>query len=269
MPELYRPDMRHPWRHLASPARAAAARAKPAVRRGNNNVLQYGDTLIALDHLIVAASSLDAGSAWLESRLGRPLQPGGQHIGWGTHNRLAQLGRGTYLELIAVDPSQPAPGTPRPFGLDDPGLQAALLERPRLIHFVLRTDSLDATLASLRYEPGRVAAMTRGDFKWRITLPDSGRPLAGGRLPTLIQWDVSMTPADRLPDQGLMLERLEVRLPAEWVGAMPPVDDPRLKVIVDEGQGHTHGTRGGQGATQAPGLRAVLTTPNGSCLLDS
>jgi hypothetical protein len=214
--------------------------------------------LIALDHLIVAASSLDTGSAWLEARLGMPLQPGGRHIGWGTHNRLAQLGRGTYLELIAIDPSQPAPATPRPFGLDDPAVQAALVAQPRLIHFVLRTDSLDATLPTLRYEPGRIAAMARGDFKWRITLPDSGRPLAGGRLPTLIQWDVATTPADRLPEQGLALERLEVRLPPEWIGAMPAVDDARLKVL----------PAGDPARERSPALRAVLSTPRGPCMLD-
>jgi len=212
--------------------------------------------LIALDHIIVAAPTLEAGAASLEPRLGTRLHPGGQHIGWGTHNRLLQLGGGTYLELIAPDPTQPAPAAPKPFGLDTPEMQARLAERPRLIHFVLRTDELDTLLPGLLYDPGRISAMTRGELKWRITLPESGRPLAGGLLPTLVQWDVDETPGMRLPQQGVSLQRLEIRLPAEWASAMPPLEDPRVKVLRDGGNG-------------APALRAVLSTPAGECVLES
>jgi hypothetical protein len=67
------------------------------------------------DHLVVAAASLASGAAWLERRLGVPLQPGGQHSAMGTHNRLLRLGADSYLELIAIDPSLPAPV--RPAGL--------------------------------------------------------------------------------------------------------------------------------------------------------
>jgi hypothetical protein len=212
--------------------------------------------LIALDHLIVAANALDAGAQWLEPKLGAALQPGGQHIGWGTHNRLMQLGGGTYLELIAPDPSQPEPSAPRPFGLDAPGLRASLVSRPRLIHFALRTDELDTLLPGLLYDPGRISAMSRGNLKWRITLPDSGRPLAGGLLPTLVQWDVDETPPMRLPQQGVSLTRLEVRLPAEWFAAMPALDDARVVVMQDRGDGE-------------PALRAVLATPGGECVIES
>jgi hypothetical protein len=212
--------------------------------------------LIALDHLIVAATSLDAGAAWLEPLLGTTLQPGGQHLGWGTHNRVLQLGGGTYLELIAPDPSQPPPESPRPFGLDDARVQAALQERPRLVHFVLRTDDLDATLAGLRYDPGPVSAMVRDDIRWRITLPGDGVPVADGRLPTLIQWDVEQTPQRKLPDQQVLLQRLEVRLPPELLDAMPPFSDRRFAVIEDRADG-------------TPGLRATLSTPAGERIIES
>ena len=33
----------------------------------------------AVDHLVVAAAGLDAGTAWLEAHLGVPLAPGGRH----------------------------------------------------------------------------------------------------------------------------------------------------------------------------------------------
>lgn len=62
----------------------------------------------AVDHLVVAAAGLDAGTAWLEAHLGVPLAPGGRHAAMGTHNRLLRLGPRLYLELIAIDPDAPA-----------------------------------------------------------------------------------------------------------------------------------------------------------------
>ena len=57
-----------------------------------------------LDHLVVAAATLEQGEDYIESRLGaRPLR-GGKHVAMGTHNSLLRLGEKTYLEVIAVDP---------------------------------------------------------------------------------------------------------------------------------------------------------------------
>ena len=43
---------------------------------------------LALDHLVVAARTLEEGVAWVESRLGIAMGPGGKHAAMGTHNRL-------------------------------------------------------------------------------------------------------------------------------------------------------------------------------------
>ena len=165
--------------------------------------------MAALDHLVVAARDLASGAAWLEERLGTPLAAGGRHAAMGTHNRLLRLGEQCYLEVIAIDPEAPPPGRPRWFGLDDPGIRVALSERPRLIHWVARCDNLASEAAACATSPGEVVAMARGDYRWRITIrPDGGLP-GGGLLPSLIQWDVPFHPADRLPESGCRLMKLE------------------------------------------------------------
>lgn len=230
----------------AAPGAAAGARAG-----------RWSEFDCALDHLVVASGSLGAGSAWLEERLGVALQPGGRHLGWGTHNRLLNLEGGTYLELIAPDPKQPPPAAPRPFGLDRPDLRARICQRPRLIHYVLRTPRLQEALARIGYDPGPVSAMARGDLRWRITLPASGDPAAGGLLPTLIQWDVDLAtrhPASVLPMRAVRLQALRIDAPPAVAALLAGLDDdPRVRVSTAEGGG---------------GLRAELATPNGLVVLD-
>jgi hypothetical protein len=56
---------------------------------------------VRIDHVIVAASDLDAAAARLEGEHGLRACGGGRHEGLGTHNRIVSLGRG-YLEVLAV-----------------------------------------------------------------------------------------------------------------------------------------------------------------------
>jgi hypothetical protein len=163
-----------------------------------------------LDHLVVAASDLESGARWLEDRLGVAMVPGGQHATMGTHNRLLRLGEQLYLELIAIDPAAPAPARPRWFGLDNPVLQARLANGPQLIHWVARSQDIGAELTSSGLPAMDILPMSRGDFRWRISvLADGALPGGHGLLPTLIQWDVPFHPADRLPDSGCRLMKLE------------------------------------------------------------
>ncbi|MDK9712540.1 MAG: VOC family protein [Sulfuritalea sp.] len=159
------------------------------------------------DHLVLAARDLDRGTAWLEQRLGVALAPGGRHVRMGTHNRLLGLGDDFYLELIAIDPLAPPPGRPRWFGLDSP--EALPEDRPRLIHWVVRSDDILRDAAASAEAPGEILPMERGDFRWRITVPPDGRLPGSGLVPTLIQWDVPFHPAARLPDAGCRLMKLE------------------------------------------------------------
>ena len=70
-----------------------------------------------LDHLAITCASLEDGTAWAEERLGVPLEPGGRHDRFGTHNRLISLGPGLYLEVIAPEPGT-TPAVPRWFDLN-------------------------------------------------------------------------------------------------------------------------------------------------------
>lgn len=161
-----------------------------------------------VDHLIVAADSLEAGAAWCEATLGVVPQPGGRHALMGTHNRLVNLSSPAfprcYLEIIAIDPDAPPPGRSRWFGLDrrPPG-------PPALIHVVARSTTLDQHRRELNAEqidPGVPVAASRGDLRWQILLRPDGSTLPA--LPTLIQWH-GPHPAERLPDQGLQLQAVQ------------------------------------------------------------
>lgn len=160
------------------------------------------------DHLVVAARTLEEGAAWLEARLGVAPVTGGKHALMGTHNRLLSLGPGRFLEVIAIDPAAPAPARPRWFGLDSPAIGARLAQGPALIHWVERTDDLEAALADYS-EPVEILSLSRGPYRWRMGVPADGRIPGGGTLPTLIEWDGALHPADALPATGCALERFE------------------------------------------------------------
>jgi len=159
-----------------------------------------------LDHLVVAARSLDEGDAWIEERVGVLPVPGGKHTTMGTHNRLLSLGPERYLEVISIDPQAPAPERPRWFELDTPAMQARLSLGPALVHWVERTGDLEAVLAGY-VTPVRIVPFTRGALRWRMVLTPDGSFPRGGTLPTLIQWEGGH-PCDFLPDSGVRLEHL-------------------------------------------------------------
>lgn len=216
---------------------------------------------LALDHLVVAAATLDEGEAWLRQRLGRPLSPGGSHDGFGTHNRLLRLGDAHYLELIAPDPAQAGTGRKAGgttlFGLDQPAVTEALAGGPRLVHLVFRVTrpgSLAAVLPRLRYDPGPIVRMTRGDLAWDITVAPAGRLAGYGLLPTLIDWGESPHPCTRLPDSGITLESVRIQGPDFVVAAFP-----RIPAMEARAEAAATGSGGGVPAHAAITLAAAPT----------
>ncbi|MBW6506253.1 MAG: VOC family protein [Rhodobacteraceae bacterium] len=195
-----------------------------------------------LDHVAIAAASLDEGVAWVEARLGLRMAPGGEHPAMGTHNRLLSLGPSEYLEVIAVNPDAPRPAHPRWFGLD------RFTGPPRAVAWVLRVPDLDAQ--PMPAGVGPPMALSRGDLAWRLTVPAGGQGPFDGLYPALIEW-AGAHPAPRLPDLGLRLARLEITHPEiTALAASLPGRDARVSFA--------HG---------APGLRLRLATPEGERLL--
>lgn len=190
-----------------------------------------------LDHLVIAARTLDDGVAWCEATLGVVPGPGGEHALFGTHNRLLRLNSEqasrAYLEIIAINPqarpTRPA-GLKRWFDLDDPALQARLAQHgPQLVHWVASVPDIDAAsqkLSALGIDRGPALTASRptpgGLLQWRITVRDDGQRLFGGALPTLIEWG-GVHPADSLPDSGLALRSL----------ALSHTEAPQLQQALD------------------------------------
>ena len=161
-----------------------------------------------LDHLVVAATTLADGIEYIAELTGVAAQPGGEHVAMGTHNALLRLGERVYLEIIAIDPQGAKPPRPRWFDLDDIALQSELTERPQLVHWVARTTDIERAVAACPVPLGAITPAERGDYRWRITIPDDGKRPGNGIIPTLIQWDVPMHPADRLPSSNVSIAQI-------------------------------------------------------------
>lgn len=217
---------------------------------------------VLVDHLVVAAATLDDGVAWCESTLGVTPGPGGAHAFMGTHNRLLKIASEAYplayLEIIAIDPQAPAPARPRWFGLDEQALQARLRdEGPRLIHFVARSPMLDMHrwgLITVGHQPGDPVAASRetanGLLRWQILLREDGALACAGALPTLLQWD-RPHPAEAMPDSGVTLRALALHgVPARSLEVL------RLRGVASA-------------LPPAAPITATLTTPRGEVVLRS
>ena len=177
-----------------------------------------------VDHLVVAAASLEQGVAWCEATLGVVPAPGGEHPLMGTHNRLLRIATvdypRAYLEVIAIQPGRTPQRARRWFDLDDEAVRDALAHRgPRLLHFVANVPDVRTAVAAwqalgiARGEPAAASRMTpRGLLAWQITLRDDGQRLFQGALPTLIEWGETH-PASALPESGVTLRALGVAHP--------------------------------------------------------
>ena len=177
---------------------------------------------LALDHLVIAACTLDEGVDWCDATLGLRPAAGGQHLFMGTHNRVFDVSSvrfpRSYVEIIAVDPSLPAPTHPRWFDLDDSALQQQLAQGPQLVHWVARVEGDDidtarAAMLNAGIDCGDVTSAERGTLRWRITVRADGRRTLAGAAPALIEW-AGAHPTDALVASGVRLDALHIAAPA-------------------------------------------------------
>ena len=179
---------------------------------------------LAIDHVVVAARTLDEGVAWCKAQLGITPGPGGKHAFMGTHNRLfsiqsVQFPR-AYFEIIAIDRSAPAPRRPRWFDLDQPALHAELLSgrnscigwrAPRTSHWRWPKQVQPGSIAERSFRPSATpiavlelahhGAPRRSTLGARCdaNLDRVGRDASGGR--DAPQWrDAARDGVERLPN---------------------------------------------------------------------
>jgi hypothetical protein len=216
-----------------------------------------------LDHLVVAAISLEQGVQWCEATFGITPGPGGVHSRMGTHNRLFSIASEAfpeaYFEIIAIDPAAPPPGRPRWFGLDAAALRSRIAQQPLLLHAVARTPLLEMQrwgLINIGIHPGEPLSFERasaaGSLAWRMLVRDDGQLLCGGALPTLIEWQGERHPAQAMPGSGVVLKSLVLQ-------GVPARAQAVLKL---------RGVAVSDTAT-APALSATFSSPRGDITLCS
>ena len=213
-----------------------------------------------LDHIVVAARTLEEGRAWAREVLGVEAVGGGKHDGLATHNTLLKLNGRRYLEIIAIDPDAGAPNFPRWFGLDTAEVRDHIAHGPRLVAWVARcagaSDAIKQLAATPGYEANVVRSASRADFRWRFAFTPDGARIASGALPHLIQWKGEVHPCDRLPESGVSLTSLMPGAPEpEYISGM--LEALRFSdALIQVGQ------------STASHLVAMLRTPLGSVVLD-
>ena len=159
----------------------------------------------AIDHLVITAPSLAAGTKMLHEALGIWPQRGGEHARMGTHNALLRLGEKRYLEVIATNPAVARPQRLRWFQLDELAAESV----PRLATWVARCDDIQVAYAACGEIHGEIQAMSRGDLNWLISIPADGSMPLDGVAPSLIEWRSPQHPASRLEDHGCSLVSLK------------------------------------------------------------
>ncbi len=206
-----------------------------------------------LDHLVIAAESIEQGVDYVHSTLGVDIPKGGFHKTMGTHNHLMQLGHETYLEVIAIDPDGLIPNRPRWFNLDQRLMRESLRQQPRLITWVMNTTDLQRTKEQAAFSVGAPTELSRDGLRWKIALPEDGRLLAHGILPYVIQWQSRPHPSNAMADLGCRLVELKVyHNRAAWLKSMLASIDVEDLVKVYE-----------LSDSEAPYLSAIIDTPSG------
>jgi hypothetical protein len=160
------------------------------------------------DHLIVAGPKLLELTAACHAHTGVAADPGGRHLGNGTHNALVGWGPARYLELLAPDPAQA--GGPFAEGI-------AHLQAPTSHTWCARAGSAEAIAACIEGAGLRVRRMplsrVRPDgvrLTWELFFADGHA--YGPLVPFFIDWGDVPHPAGGLRAQ-MQVDALQLRHP--------------------------------------------------------
>jgi len=205
---------------------------------------------LPLDHLVYAVPDLGEAMTRFEKKLGVGAWFGGRHEGFGSHNAILPLQETSYVELIALDPDNPEPAMPPPFGL-------AELSEPRLVTWAVRSQDIEADTARSKergYDTGLTlpASRTTPDgvrLEWKLTLHPE--PVFDGLVPFVIDW--AATPHPARPDEADI-----ARCTLQSFSGL----HPQASSVTE-----TLGALGAELTVQqggAPGLRATLAGPAGT-----
>ena len=212
-----------------------------------------------IDHIVIGASYLSEGVDYIKQTLGVDIPFGGEHMKMGTHNHLMQLGDGMFLEVIALNKNIDPPSQPRWYGLDDPYIRLCIEKQPRLLTWVVNTQSLAGLMQQASFSLGQSELVSRGSLSWNFGLPKDGRLLAGGLLPYAIEWHTDTHPSQNMAELGCKLKSLEIHHPYPvWLrDSLESIDALQL-VKINE-----------LPANGTPYLSADIETPSGTVQLHS
>jgi len=154
---------------------------------------------LLLDHLVYAVTDLPRAIAQFEDQLGVCALPGGRHEALGSYNAILPLSGSSYVELIALDPTNPAPAMAPPFGL-------AELSEAQLVTWAVRSGDIAVDTARARqrgYDPGLTVPVSRTTpegvcLEWRLTVRPE--PFGDGLVPFVIDWGATPHPSQPAAD---------------------------------------------------------------------
>ena len=215
--------------------------------------------LSTIDHIVIGAANLEKATEKVEGLLQTKFSTSGKHSLMATHNRLARLQNSAYMEIIAIDPSASFPKScfqeQRWFSLDSPTTQRRLTTGPQPLCWVVAVNNIEQFASNCGYSPGRVTEMSRGDFRWKLTVPNNGDLSEGGILPVLIEWPKGKNPAEAMPESNLILKQITLFHPS------PDFIEPILSAMDIAGPINIK--------LGEPAIQFIFKTPNGNTVLFS
>ena len=215
--------------------------------------------LSTIDHIVIGAANLEKATEKVEGLLQTKFSTSGKHSLMATHNRLARLQNSAYMEIIAIDPSASFPKScfqeQRWFSLDSPTTQRRLTTGPQPLCWVVAVNNIEQFASNCGYSPGRVTEMSRGDFRWKLTVPNNGDLSEGGILPVLIEWPKGKNPAEAMPESNLILKQITLFHPSpDFIEPILSAMDIAGPINIELGE---------------PAIQFTFKTPNGNTVLFS